>query len=517
MNQEIYGYVVATVLGGILSLLLCIYAYVNIKNSPGGKYYILATFMASFFTFSYAQELLSTNLEQILFWVKMEYLALPFIPVFIFLMCMDFVGKRPNRLVTVFLYGVPLLTITLQLTNDFHHLYYKSTSLRSDTAYPIAQLEGGPGFLIHSLFLYGLVTASIIILLMEFKTVSSKFKIQLLLLMFGVLVPIISSVFYIMGLSPNGIDVGPVSMCVSFVFHGIALLSFKTFDIAPIARDRVFESINEGVLVLNMKNVLIDYNPSMQQVLPTLKPISIGKPIKDVLNGNPEVLHVITREIESDYQSTQNGQTYYHEVKFSPVLNKKGVQIGKIISFMNVTNRVLLEAKLKKTASIDGLTNIYNRSFFIQESEKYVNRGAKVSILMFDIDHFKRVNDTYGHANGDKVLCHVVDVVKNSIDEKSIFGRFGGEEFLVCIPDASLEDALITANKIRLNIESSYIKINNQPIFVTSSFGIATSGYPQKNHSIQELIQLADQALYLAKGNGRNCAVPYTPLVNKVH
>ncbi|MFE8699898.1 histidine kinase N-terminal 7TM domain-containing protein [Cytobacillus sp. FJAT-54145] len=180
MNQEIIGYVFATFLGGILSLILCIYALITIKKTPGGRFYILATFFSSFFTFSYGFELLSKDLEQIKFWLRMEYIALPLIPVFILFMCLSYVGKKINRYLRIFLYVLPITTTLMQITNEYHHLYYSSVSLRGDSLNPIVELEGGLWFIVHSIFLYAIIAASIVVLLLEIKKVTTKFRKQIL-------------------------------------------------------------------------------------------------------------------------------------------------------------------------------------------------------------------------------------------------------------------------------------------------------------------------------------------------
>ncbi len=508
MNNELFGFVVLTFLGGILSLILCIYAYLNIKNTPGGKYYIVATLLASFFTFSYGFELLSYDLEQIKFWVRMEYLALPLIPVFILLMCLDYVGKKLNRIFTFVLFGIPFVTMTLHLTNDFHHLYYSSVSLKIDSPYPIVELEPGFGFVIHSVFLYGVVAVSVVVLLLELRTLSSKLKQQILLMITGVLIPIIASVFYITGLSPNGVDIGPVSMCFSFVFHGIALLSYKMFDITPIARERIFESIDEGVLVLNQNNIIVDYNQAMINVLPVLKPSYIGQKLDTINVIDSTFLSLAMNETETDYHYTGEGNSHYYQVKFTPVLNSKNILIGKIMTFTDVTKRVLLEEQLKRLASTDGLTNIYNRAFFVKSAEEYLNIGTPISVIMFDIDHFKKVNDTYGHVSGDAVLCNVVEIVKSCLREEDLFGRFGGEEFLICLA-GTIDEAMNVAHSIKESIQQMPTVVSGHCISVTSSFGVTNTAFTERELSVQALISQADQALYVAKQNGRNCVVSF--------
>jgi len=157
-------------------------------------------------------------------------------------------------------------------------------------------------------------------------------------------------------------------------------------------------------------------------------------------------------------------------------------------------------------ASIDYLTKLKNRRFFtnvIKDVWPIMKHDKKlVSIIMIDIDHFKKINDTYGHKVGDKVLVTVSNLLDNRIRKSDILARWGGEEFIIFLPDTNKESANLVAENIRMAIETTQIKIEDKNINITASFGIADSS--NKNHTIKEIINSSDNALYLAKEKGRN-------------
>lgn len=223
--HELMIYMVVVLMAGGLSTFLCVYAQVKIKDAPGAKYFILMTFMSAVFTFSYVFELASPSLEKIKFWLTIEYLALPFIPVFMLLMCFEYVGQKLKPWIFYGLFVIPIITIFLHNTNDFHSFYYKSIGLRGDSPFPIAELEGGPWFYVHSSFVFLCTMISIIILLKHLKKALFKFRMQILLMVAGLITPMIASYFHINGLSPHGIDLGPVSM--SFCFTGLRSCPFE--------------------------------------------------------------------------------------------------------------------------------------------------------------------------------------------------------------------------------------------------------------------------------------------------
>lgn len=175
--------------------------------------------------------------------------------------------------------------------------------------------------------------------------------------------------------------------------------------------------------------------------------------------------------------------------------------------FRNITDRKRLEEELRVAAITDKLTNIYNRSkledLLQQEIERAKRYKNPLSIVMFDIDYFKKINDLHGHQAGDYVLKTVAKVVKENIRVTDHFGRWGGEEFIILLPETSLENAKSMAEKIRTLIESySFQYINN----LTISCGVAEF---IEEDTVDRLIKVVDDSLYLAKRQGRNKTVAW--------
>ncbi len=156
-------------------------------------------------------------------------------------------------------------------------------------------------------------------------------------------------------------------------------------------------------------------------------------------------------------------------------------------------------------ADTDELTGIYNRRGLIKHLNLELARCKRfprsAAALMIDIDHFKKINDTHGHTVGDLVLIKVVDLIRQQLRDTDVFGRFGGEEFLLILPMMEKPGALIAAERIRKFIEANPIQLQQQSIQITISTGVAIYHSPD---SMDELITRADHALYTAKNNGRN-------------
>ncbi|WP_303525750.1 GGDEF domain-containing protein [Caloramator sp. CAR-1] len=158
---------------------------------------------------------------------------------------------------------------------------------------------------------------------------------------------------------------------------------------------------------------------------------------------------------------------------------------------------------IKKEAEIDPLTGLYNRKVLDKEIDNLIKQNVNFSIVIFDLDDFKKVNDTYGHLAGDQVLKEFANVIKKVIRKTDIACRFGGEEILIILKGLSKEQAYIIAERIREKLEESNIIINGNSINVTVSGGIAS--YPEDANNIKELLNKADAALYIeGKSKGKN-------------
>ena len=511
MVDELYFYRLLIILAGFLSLILSFFSYFKLKNAPGARHYMIVTLLSAIFTFSYAFELASTTLREIRFWLGIEYIVMPFIPGFILLMCFEYVGIKLRQRHVFILFGIPLITVFMHHTNELHHLYYISLGLLAEAPSPIIDLEYGPFFYLHSIYLFLCLAVSIIVLLLQLKKSIFQFRIQIFTMVAGLFTPILANSFYLNDLSPYGIDLGPVSMSISFILHGIALFSFKMFNVLPMARERVFDNMHEGVIVLDQNGCIIDFNRAILRVIPSLNSFSIGKGIQLALTQeNGKLAELISRGEEAEYEHIGKTKSEYYQVRFSKILNRKAIPINNIITFVNITERVEMQRQLRKLANYDSLTKVCNRRYFMEQSvnilESSVEKERNASLIMFDIDHFKMINDTYGHEAGDIVLTEIAELARFSIGSQDLIGRYGGEEFIILLPAIDSNDAIELANKIRSTITETLIRINNNNIRVTASFGISPIHFTplEQGEAFQEALRNADQALYAAKRNGRN-------------
>jgi len=176
-------------------------------------------------------------------------------------------------------------------------------------------------------------------------------------------------------------------------------------------------------------------------------------------------------------------------------------------------NALALNAELERLVMTDFLTNLFNRRFFMRRSIDEFKRthrsGQPMAMLMLDIDHFKKVNDTFGHEAGDLALQQVTGALKSSLREIDIIGRMGGEEFAVLLPNTALDDAALLAERVRLSIENLSLKTAGGISIGTITISVGAAAFSVEMSGIDDLLRDADTAMYRAKDSGRNCVEVY--------
>ena len=201
--------------------------------------------------------------------------------------------------------------------------------------------------------------------------------------------------------------------------------------------------------------------------------------------------------------------------RFTPLLGTDFVQhMGSIIAIC--LENVISNEMLKYIGLTDALTGVYNRRYIdrrlVEEIARAQRQDYRISCMYIDVDHFKQVNDTYGHLAGDDVLREVAARIKAELRMSDALGRFGGEEFVALLIDADLGSASIVAQRIRASVADEPVLLpDGQSLSVSVSIGVATLDDFERDRAIegvaQQLVALADQALYQAKQNGRNQVV----------
>lgn len=172
-----------------------------------------------------------------------------------------------------------------------------------------------------------------------------------------------------------------------------------------------------------------------------------------------------------------------------------------------------LADRMRRLAITDQLTGVFNRRGFEEQSRKMFSLAKQkkmpITIVVADIDHFKSINDSYGHGVGDEAIKSFADLLQMGIRESDVLGRVGGEEFVILLPNTELESAIKLVERVREEVATTPVQCEKENITMTASFGVAQFGV--NAHSMREILANADGALYQAKNAGRNQVIAYSP------
>jgi diguanylate cyclase (GGDEF)-like protein/PAS domain S-box-containing protein len=291
--------------------------------------------------------------------------------------------------------------------------------------------------------------------------------------------------------------------------------------------------------VLDPQGRIVDINPAMENFLEAPPASFIGKNVSEALNiWNESIEHLVTGLETRTELRLPNSASRYLDLRVTPLFDKDQHLSGRLIIFRDVTDRKevendlrhamdrlqsqlieigLLQSKLREQAIRDALTNLFNRRYLDETLERELARAARegypLCILMMDIDHFKDVNDTYGHEAGDTVLKELSNMVTKQSRQGDFVCRYGGEEFVLVMPNIGIRIAKERANSLLRSISSLFVPFGRVNLNITVSMGI--SWFPEHGETKDDLIRTADKALYAAKNKGRNQAVVYQELEKK--
>ena len=279
-----------------------------------------------------------------------------------------------------------------------------------------------------------------------------------------------------------------------------------------------------GIIITDRKSIIKWANPAFTKLT--------GYSLKEAIGKKPSELIKSSHQSQPYYKQMwqmllagkpwrgeiinqrKDGSLYNEELNIAPVLNKAGIIEHFIGIKEDISHRKRMEEKLKVLANTDSLTGLFNRRVFLERLEEEtarLNRSKKhcATLLMLDLDFFKQVNDNYGHAMGDKVLCSFSDILTTTLRSIDLAARLGGEEFAILLPSTTPRGALIIAERLRLKVANNLVKHRNHRVKFTVSIGIAALS--KKDNDYEDVLHRADSALYTAKDKGRNQSCLFSP------
>ena len=519
MDSTLTTYITLVVISGVLNLFLGIYVYLK-RHLYSNLYILFILNMAAktIYCFGYAFSLTSSTLAQIRFWSVVQYCGMPFAPALGVLFVLKYLGYKIKKWHVATLMAFPALALLANATNEFHHLHYKVYKVHETLGAPYNYIEVGPSYIVMGTFILVCFIISLLLLFSRLNDAGKSYRTQIWSLIMAHLIPMVTSFLYLIGVTPPGIDPVPMVVGITSILMWWAIESTRLLTIMPVAKDAIFQSISDGVLVLDKPGRLVEYNTSCQRMFPGLNRSLFGQPLeaiwKAMFGPSSRVPEPGDQAQELEVNVAEPEERVY-QIRLSPLIESENRSSkGTVMIISDITEFKRMQRMLERHAYYDDLTQILNRRAFFERCEKSVGQAEKenfrLTAILFDIDHFKQINDTYGHHAGDQVLLHVARTCEACLPPDALFARYGGEEFVIALFGRAAKEGCEIAEQMRQKIAEQPVWVDGVVIHATSSFGVADTIEPSAG-SLQRLLHAADMALYEAKRGGRNQVRTFIP------
>ncbi|MET8151343.1 diguanylate cyclase [Actinoplanes sp. NPDC049668] len=422
----------------------------------------------------------------------------------------------------------PALCLLAVATNPWHHQFFVGAEPTGFDGGYVAIF--GPLFWLHTAYCYVLLGIALIRVIRGWARGTSRYRGYLIAIVISMPSAIANAI--VLSLHGKVIDLTVLGFAVSTPIMYVMMTRFSLPGLAPVAHERVFEKIGDAVVVVDAGGRVLSLNPSADRLLRSLLPDApstyIGATLRVLLGTDLGIKLVPDTDVDHTIQNVA-GSGRDLEVRVSALNDRAGRSIGWALVARDITERSrqrrelervnnqlreqlrtieLLRADLAEQAIRDHLTGLHNRRYLMNALAAAVehasNDGTPLALALVDLDHFKRVNDQYGHAAGDAVLVELARTLSRALGDGEVVARHGGEEFVLLLPGATAAEAVARLDALRQAVRDHALIFGGATIVTTFSAGVTVyTGL----ESPATLLQAADDALYAAKQGGRDRVV----------
>ncbi len=529
------AYAVVITLAALLALGVAAIAWPR-RRAPGGTAFALLMVATAVWELFRLLEAIAVGTADKIYWARLEYFGIATVPVLWYLFTRQFskrIRVRPG-LGPAWLWILPALTLLLVFSNGQHGWFWSAIVPASDKPGAHLIYSHGPAFWVTALYNYLLILIGTVALFDAIMRDAGVDRRQAIGLLTGAVVTWVANMVYLSGLSPvAGLDPTPFTFTLTGAVYAYTLYRYRLFEPVPVSRHTLLENMAEGVLVLDNEQRVADINSAALGLLGLPTAPHIGRKASELLASVPQLLQYCSGEGEAHAEYLIVGR--HLELRAAPLRNDGRKRQGRLLVLRDISRHrqaenqlreantqlqahmaeiQALQARLQDQAIRDSLTGLFNRRYLEETLQREIAQAYRsqhpLGIVMVDVDHFKDINDTYGHLAGDTALQALGQLLAANTRSSDIACRYGGEEFVLALPGATLETARERAEHLRLAVEALRVDYAGARLSLTISAGVAA--YPLHGERADEVLDRADQALYQAKSGGRNrcvvCAAP---------
>lgn len=422
--------------------------------------------------------------------MHVQYLGIPFMAYFWVGLAYSYLepGGLP-RSWNLFLSGMAVTMLLIAQTQLDHSLYYAHLDYVRVGGLAIAHRRKGVLYWWMIAYLNVWTATGVLLLFRAWHQSIPLYRRQAFMLLAGSLLPWGFHLLYQAGWAPEGIDIAPFGIAGAGMVFAIAAMRHRALNVLPLARDLVLDSIAEGVVVLDLRRRIIDFNRAATVLLPGLDLRLIGHDCSLLLDPDQDGL-----------VTPAGAGARQLEVRRNVLRDRRGLAVGTVLLIQDMTEKMAMIDALRQLATTDSLTGCDNRRHLFERCQQAVRAARRyrrpLSLIILDIDDFKQINDREGHPAGDALLRRVAAVLQGGLREADALGRYGGDEFIIVLPETTGPAALASARHLAGACAAE--------CGVRLSLGVAE--LQPGGEGYDELLTRADQALYRAKSAGKGRA-----------
>lgn len=491
----------------ILIIVIGIYAWQQGKT-VGARRFSLLMLSMSIYILGYSFELASLHLNTMIFWNKVQYFGILTFPTIYLLFASQFSGKSrwQTKKNVALLFLLPAIFLFIKLFDSSFHLIYRSIELDNSGIIPLLEFQKGPLYYVYVAYNLVMVTLGTFLLIVKRPFASALYLRQTNIILAVSAVLYASYLLYLSGYDVfpflKNLDLNPFFYTLWGLAISYAILRYRLFDLAPIARDALIEILNDGVLVIDDQYRLVDSNPKAQQLFGWEK-TPVGSPLEklDLNLVENELLQSLKSNYTFEKQFTNNGDTSVFEVTISILRNTQSLIIGYLLVLHDITLRKGTEKQLQELSLVDDLTKLLNRRGFNILSDQLCSFCLRMSmnavLFFFDLDNLKQINDQYGHVMGDQAIMDMGDLLRQSFRATDIIARMGGDEFVVFAIETVENSCETMTRRLDQNHKAKLLEGNRS---FRLEFSMGTSFYKWESpQPIEKIVMDSDSAMYKAK------------------
>lgn len=487
-------------------LLVCIFSSWKWRFTAKGIFFIASQFCALGFLIFNTLELITLSPEMTVFFMKTSFIFLVLLPPFWLMFSLNFIGRFSKKIGWLF-FIIPIVTLIFIWMNESVHWFWTDYHFIPIKGMLAIRTEYGFWFMVNVLYSHTISISATIALLFHFANFPKIYRHQARLIIYGVSFPVLYNLVSILRILPIQKDFSPIALAIPAIAFTISIFRYRLMELAPISRASVVEYLEDGVVVVDKKCRILDINHVARQLMQFEDDEAIGASMRTHFPDWEELITETVSPPDREFLFKVSGKE--HKYKLSMSLFDE----DKILIFRDVTETEKIIENMQSLAASDSLTGLFNRRYFYDLAEKAFGLAIRyrrnLSILLIDVDRFKKVNDGYGYSKGDEVLCAIADYCQQNLRKADLMAKYDGDEFVILLPETELDQALILSERLRKGINEIRFAGKNSSFNITVSIGISSLSEPEPVVSVEALLDQADKALCQAKRRGRNQSISW--------